>query len=164
MAGCIVCAVDGSAGAREATRVASGLAGRLGARLVLVAVVRSLGLVPTPGFFNRNDLARIDGVRDDLRAEALGMLRRVAAEAGATGAELVVRAGDVADGVLDEAAARSATAIVVGSRGAGGVRRALRGSLSDDLSRRASCPVVVVPHAAVAAAAEWTPVLRTRAA
>jgi nucleotide-binding universal stress UspA family protein len=36
--------------------------------------------------------------------------------------------------------------IVVGSRGQGGVRRALMGSVSDFVVRHAHCPVLVVGH------------------
>jgi nucleotide-binding universal stress UspA family protein len=37
-----------------------------------------------------------------------------------------------------------ATVLVVGSRGRGGLKRALLGSVSDHLVRRAPCPVLVV--------------------
>ena len=36
--------------------------------------------------------------------------------------------------------------IVIGSRGRGGVRRALMGSVSDSVVRHAHCPVLVVRH------------------
>ena len=36
--------------------------------------------------------------------------------------------------------------IVMGSRGLGGVRRALIGSVSDSVIRHAHCPVLVVRH------------------
>jgi nucleotide-binding universal stress UspA family protein len=36
--------------------------------------------------------------------------------------------------------------IVMGSRGLGGVRRALMGSVSDSVVRHAHCPVLVVRH------------------
>ena len=37
----------------------------------------------------------------------------------------------------------SATAIVIGSRGRGGIKKALLGSVSDYVVRNAPCPVVV---------------------
>jgi nucleotide-binding universal stress UspA family protein len=36
--------------------------------------------------------------------------------------------------------------IVMGSRGLGGIRRALMGSVSDAVVRHAHCPVLVVRH------------------
>jgi len=49
MAGGIICGVDESRGAREAARVASDLAERLGARLILLYVPPPLALEPPPG-------------------------------------------------------------------------------------------------------------------
>ena len=41
-------------------------------------------------------------------------------------------------------AARDARLLVVGSRGLGGIRRALMGGVSDAVVRHARCPVLVV--------------------
>jgi nucleotide-binding universal stress UspA family protein len=51
--------------------------------------------------------------------------------------------GDPGRALCDVAAERGATVIVAGTRGRGGLKRALLGSVSDHLVRNAPCPVVV---------------------
>src|SRR5207244_5306490 len=58
------------------------------------------------------------------------------------GAAWLVDAGHPADRLVAVAADRDASLIVVGSRGP---RSSLLGSISAEVSRRAPCPVVVVP-------------------
>lgn len=63
---------------------------------------------------------------------------------GAQSAEARVLTGDPRAVLCDLAAELSATTLVVGSRGRGGLKRALLGSVSDYLVRNAPCPVLVV--------------------
>ena len=51
--------------------------------------------------------------------------------------------GDPGHALCHVAAERSARAIVMGSRGRGGLKRALLGSVSDYVVRNAPCPVVI---------------------
>lgn len=51
--------------------------------------------------------------------------------------------GDAGPALCDFAASVGATAIVVGSRGRGGIKRAILGSVSDYIVRHAPCSVVV---------------------
>ena len=68
-----------------------------------------------------------------------------AAEAQVPGVsvERVLVAGSTADGLLG--AAKGADLVVVGSRGVGGFRGLLLGSISHQLAHHAPCPVVVIP-------------------
>jgi nucleotide-binding universal stress UspA family protein len=63
-------------------------------------------------------------------------------------AELAIETGHPADRLVAVAREREASFLVVGNHGP---RSSLLGSISADVSRRASCPVVVVPPTAEAA-------------
>lgn len=81
-----------------------------------------------------------------LAAERLDEARKLLAEQGAQDPELVVRDG-LAPAVLTEESA-SAELLVIGSRGLGAIAGSLQGSVSQQVTRHASCPVVVVRAAA----------------
>jgi nucleotide-binding universal stress UspA family protein len=63
---------------------------------------------------------------------------------GGTVAEVYFRMGSPAAEVVDLAEELGVGLVVVGSRGLGGIRRALIGSVSDSVVRHAHCPVLVV--------------------
>jgi nucleotide-binding universal stress UspA family protein len=77
--------------------------------------------------------------RDILDAEA----ERVRA-AGGTVAQAHLRMGKAGHEIVTLAEELGAGLIVMGSRGRGGIRRALVGSISDSVVRHAHCPVLVV--------------------
>jgi nucleotide-binding universal stress UspA family protein len=58
--------------------------------------------------------------------------------------ETAILAGDPGHEICREAAERDVAAIVLGTRGQGGLKRALLGSVSDHVVRNAPCPVVTV--------------------
>jgi nucleotide-binding universal stress UspA family protein len=58
-------------------------------------------------------------------------------------AETLVVQGDPGRTLCDLASQRDASAIIMGTRGRGGIRRALLGSVSDFVVRNAPCPVLV---------------------
>jgi nucleotide-binding universal stress UspA family protein len=65
-------------------------------------------------------------------------------EAGGTIAQEHLRMGEAATEIVDLAEELGAGLVVLGSRGLGGIRRALIGSVSDSVVRHAHCPVLVV--------------------
>ena len=75
--------------------------------------------------------------------EARTAVSKAAEALGVAGAETQVLSGDPAAAIVRLAEERSARAIVVGSRGRGGLKRAVLGSVSDHLVRNAPCTVVV---------------------
>jgi nucleotide-binding universal stress UspA family protein len=137
----VVCGLDGSDASRSAARVARLLSERLGLRVVLVSVatpVAQPGVSAAPRGQER--------LADEERRDAERLLRDVAAESGASDAELRVEFGSAAECLLRVAEEEGAAFVVLGSRGRGRVKAALLGSVSGDVAARASCPVVLVPH------------------
>jgi nucleotide-binding universal stress UspA family protein len=149
----LVC-YDGSENAASAVRRAAALFP--GARVTVLSVwERYLDLMARSGYglalTATTDTTNFD---DELRAEAEGMAKRGAALATEAGLHASPRAAErtytTTDTILDVAAETEAEAIVVGSRGRGGLRSVLLGSVSHSLLQHASLPVVVVPSDEVA--------------
>jgi nucleotide-binding universal stress UspA family protein len=132
--GPIICGVDGSASARGAARVARALSSELGREVIFVRAVDR----------------RADDADLSTHAERL---ERLSADVNETdcGASWAVEVGHPVDALVTAATKTQATMIVVGSTG---TRSSLLGSVSADVSRRAPCPVVVVPPGADAAVDE----------
>jgi nucleotide-binding universal stress UspA family protein len=128
MAGPIICGVDDSESAKGAARVARGLSSKLGLALVFLFVVEHGA--PEP--------------KTSAIAERLERMSGGTTEADC-GAGWLVDIGNPADRLVAAAEAEKASLIVVGSTGP---RSSLLGSISAEVSRRAPCPVVVVPPGA----------------
>jgi nucleotide-binding universal stress UspA family protein len=119
VAGPVICGVEGPQDEGVA-RVARGLAERYALPLLLVHVSEAAG--------GDEDAARV--------------LRELS---GPGRAELAIVSGHPADRLVAIAAERGASFVVLGNHGP---RSSLLGSISADVSRRASCPVIVVPPTA----------------
>jgi nucleotide-binding universal stress UspA family protein len=65
---------------------------------------------------------------------------------GGTVAQAHLTMGDAAREITHLAEDLGAGLVVIGSRGRGGIKRALMGSVSDSVVRHAHCPVLVVRH------------------
>jgi len=76
--------------------------------------------------------------------EGRATVSRAAALVGSDGSvETRVLRGDPGVAICEVARDLGASAVVIGSRGRGGIKRALLGSVSDYVVRNAHCPVVV---------------------
>jgi nucleotide-binding universal stress UspA family protein len=144
--GTIIVGTDGSELATQAA--STGLALLRGTDTVLVVTVvegtdpslmedASGHVAPTMG---PEEYVRL---RDRLLAAGLDDVKRTAAALGRD-AETRVIEGSPGVALCTLADEVSADAIVIGSRGRGGLRRAFLGSVSDHVVRNASCPVVTV--------------------
>jgi nucleotide-binding universal stress UspA family protein len=150
----ILLATDGSGEAELATRTAVDLARMSDSELHVVYVMDA---APSPALIYpeatdpegvelpdpilQQDLAR--------RAEQLGR-QILDAEAervrsvGGTVAQTHLAMGDTPREIVHLAEDLEAGLVVMGSRGHGGIRRALMGSVSDSVVRHAHCPVLIV--------------------
>jgi nucleotide-binding universal stress UspA family protein len=139
----IVVGVDGSDSSQAALRFALSEARLRGAGVRAVAVWH-LPVAAYGGAFVPPD----PGLASELEPAARTTLERALADAGDHAdveVEPVVREGAPARVLLEEAS--EADLLVVGSRGLGGFRGLLLGSVSQQCSHHAPCPVVIVPHA-----------------
>ena len=140
----ILLATDGSEEASLAARTAVDLADKTGSELHVAFVLRTQDApdYDTLGF-------DIERPHEEENIEQMGQrlldeqVRRVE-EAGGTVAGAHFRLARPDQGILAIGEDVGAGLIVLGSRGLGGVKRALMGSVSDSVVRHAHCPVLVV--------------------
>ena len=148
-----VVAFDGSAEARAA--ITSAVALFPGRRLVVVSVWEpglALALAPTRDMTgvgypppSAAEVAALDDAQKNHAVEVADAGVALARELGATAeANPVADEAHVADTLAAVAERVDACAIVVGSRGLGGVRSRLFGSTSREVLRRSERPVLVV--------------------
>lgn len=133
MGSSIICGIDDSESAKRATRVARALCSKLGLRLVFVHV------------------AQADS-SDEMTGAIADRLHRLAESCTEVdcGALWLVDLGEPVDGLIAAAADENASLIVVGASES---RSSFLDSVSAGLTRRAPCPVVVVPTGTVENAA-----------
>jgi nucleotide-binding universal stress UspA family protein len=138
----IVVGVDGSESAQTALRFALDEARLRGAAVRAVSAWH----VPTTAYGGAF-VPPADGLLDELEASARQTLERALTDAGDHAdidVESVVREGAPARVLLEEAS--DAALLVIGTRGLGGFRGLLLGSVGQQCAQHAPCPVVVVPH------------------
>ena len=141
----ILLATDGSREAELAARTAADLAQKTHSEL---HVVHGFGIAPVgpPVYPEATDLQSVEYEAEIEERQRISEQR--AREVLQAEAEKVRSfGGTVAQGHLIEgrlAPEIGAGLIVMGSRGLGGIRRALMGSVSDAVVRHAHCPVLVV--------------------
>ena len=85
-----------------------------------------------------------DALIRERQAEGESIVREAAEVLGRADAQTRVLVGAPGPTVCDFAKESAVQAIVLGTRGRGGLKRALLGSVSDFVVRNAPCPVVVV--------------------
>lgn len=150
----ILVPLDGSDVAARAIATATEIARRFGARLLLVTVVgtgdatfalganAAVGGMTDPAAITGEVAARVAAAQAYLAATA------EAIAADGIGSDYEVRDGDEADAIIAAAGAGHADLIVLSSHGHSGLGRAVFGSVTDGVVRRALVPVLVVRAAA----------------
>jgi nucleotide-binding universal stress UspA family protein len=139
--GRIIVGVDGSEGSVQALRFAIEEAKIRGAELRAVSAWH----VP-PAVYGAGWAPASTDV-DEFRKLAESALRESVEEAGAAQAGIevtsIVREGHPVDLLVEESG--DADLLVLGTRGLGGFKELLLGSVSQQCAHHASCPVVIVP-------------------
>ncbi len=138
----VLLATDGSEEAVLAARTAVDLAEKTGSELHVVFVSR------TRAAFEYDAMGfEIGEPHEEVREMGKRVLDdyvRQIEESGGTVAEAHFKMGRPDERIVAVAEEIGAGLIVMGSRGLGGVRRALIGSVSDSVVRHAHCPVMIV--------------------
>ena len=140
----ILLATDASEEAALAARTATDIADKTDSELHVVLVGLSAAYVG----MGPPEIADIPAPRQqELNEEAQRLLdaqvEQIKADGG-TVAQAHLRIGRPDEQIVDSAEEIGAGLIVMGSRGLGGIRRLLMGSVSDSVVRHAHCPVLIV--------------------
>ena len=139
----ILLATDSSEEATLAAKTAADIAQKTGSELHIVHAM------PVPVYIDpaTERVSDVRGAEETVKGEAQQLLDTQVEQikaVGGTVAEAHVGLGRPAQEIVNLADKIAAGLIVVGSRGLGGIRRALMGSVSDAVVRHAHCPVLVV--------------------
>jgi nucleotide-binding universal stress UspA family protein len=144
----ILLASDGSRGAELAARTAAELANSTNSELHLITVPDST--YHTFEWSFHDSYETYEELVEALKAETQEVLEeqvQKVEEAGGTVKEGHPRTDERPDrAIIHLAEELGVGLIVMGSRGLGGVRRALMGSISDSVVRHAHCPVLVTRY------------------
>jgi nucleotide-binding universal stress UspA family protein len=144
----ILLATDGSREAQLAASTAADLAKTTNSELHLITVARGN---PDPVYHIHEGGLRyetyqqaLEAIREDAQKVLDEQVQKLE-EAGASVKEAYLRVGERRDqAIVHLAEELGAGLIVMGSRGLGGVRRALMGSVSASVVHHAHCPVMIV--------------------
>jgi nucleotide-binding universal stress UspA family protein len=140
----ILLATDGSKEARLAAEAAAELSKDTGSEVHIAYVL------PSPRELRGHHLYSSEVMRSVLEqaeGEASSLLEEQAEQIGASGgkvAETHLETGEPDKEIVRLSEELGVGTIVIGSRGLGGLRRALMGSVSESVVRHAHCPVLIV--------------------
>jgi nucleotide-binding universal stress UspA family protein len=143
MRGRIVVGVDGSETANLAVHWAADEARLRGATLLLISAWEPPVYAYAYGYAGVTDQL-MKGLRENAEDNLKAALQEIRTESGEVEVETRAVEGQAARALLD--ASKGADLLVVGSRGLGGFRELLLGSVSQQCAHYSMCPVVIVRH------------------
>jgi nucleotide-binding universal stress UspA family protein len=150
----VILCTDGSDLALAALRSGLAVLGPGNGRAIVVSVLEAFDtslVYGASGFAGGVMSAEQFDTNDELRRdEAQKALDDTVTALGLVGVETRLLVGDAAQEICSLAESLPASVIVLGSRGRGGLKRAVLGSVSDHVVRHAPCPVLIVGQEAVA--------------
>ena len=148
----IVVPLDGSRLSTQAIPYATEVGKRFGAEIILVRVISAHGLAPVPEVqnaenSNSTDIMQTEEIDDiDNAAYAKRYLINWAQSLKSQGVKVSyeVLVGNPAKAIMQLSEAQQASLIVMISHGKGAFRRAIMGSVADEILRHSSIPVLIV--------------------
>ena len=140
----ILLATDGSEEARQAAQAAAELSEGTGSELHVTYVLPSPAQLRGHHLYSREVMHSItERAEEEGRSFLEEQAERIRASGGKV-AETHLKAGEPDKEIVKLSEDLGVGTIVIGSRGLGGLRRALMGSVSESVVRHAHCPVFVV--------------------
>ncbi len=140
----VLVAFDGSDHAMKAFIVAEELAKKYGARMVVLNVVE----LPMPYLMPKTAPVEISAAREFARRDAKAQVDKLARQAKDEGVdargEVLDKGGSPLKLIVEYAEEEGVDLIVAGTRGMGGFRKVLVGSVSSGLVSHAHCQVLIV--------------------
>jgi nucleotide-binding universal stress UspA family protein len=140
----ILLATDGSKEARLAAQAAAELSRDTGSEVHIAYVLPSPRELRGHHLYSREVMG---SVLEQAEGEARSLLEEQAKQIGASGGKLAethLERGEPDKEIVRLSEELGVGTIVIGSRGLGGLRRSLMGSVSESVVRHAHCPVFVV--------------------
>jgi nucleotide-binding universal stress UspA family protein len=140
----ILLATDGSKEARLAAQAAAELSRDTGSEVHIAYVLPSPRELRGYHLYSREVMG---SVLEQAEGEARSLLEEQAKQIGASGGKLAethLERGEPDKEIVRLSEELGVGTIVIGSRGLGGLRRALMGSVSESVVRHAHCPVLIV--------------------
>jgi nucleotide-binding universal stress UspA family protein len=146
MALTLLLCTDGSDAALDALTAGLRVLGRAH-RVVIATVIEPgdatlvMGTGIAGGVMSATEFERLEHERGQ---GARAVVDRARSTLGLPDAETMIVTGSPGPGLCDLARSIDASVIVMGTRGLGGIRRAVLGSVSDHVVRNAPCPVLTI--------------------
>ena len=151
----ILVATGGSPWSDAAVAYAIALATHMRAELCILTVLNVSGVYATPDVMTSSEL-----LMESVEQQGQDLLEHATARATDAGVPHVpiLKWGNVTETVLQTAAEEQCDLIVLGSRGLSGFKRLMLGSISNAVTAKAQCPVLVIKQPPPAALS-WRRVL-----
>jgi len=140
----VLLCTDGSESAVKALAAGMAVLGRP-QRVVIATVIEPGDLTLVTGTGMAGGVispAEFDRLEDQRAVDARAALDRTRSTLGLADAETMIVTGSPGPSLCELAESLPASVIVMGTRGLGGIKRAVLGSVSDHVVRNASCPVL----------------------
>jgi nucleotide-binding universal stress UspA family protein len=141
----IVVGIDGSEHGNEALRWAAAEAELRDAKLVVAqAWSPTFGVMASPAGAIPADVWSTEDIREETQNEMKKEIAAVLGDNPSVHITIAAHQGNSADVLISTAENVGAELLVVGSRGRGGFKRLLLGSVGEQCATHAHCPVVIV--------------------
>ena len=141
----ILALVDGSEPSTRAVQAALDMAKKYGAKLIALSVVTAPSFLPVGTGGSPTDLSAYyeKGTADAKRAVD-NALNLAEAAGVSTHGEVIEAAGSIVETIVDFAGREKVDLIVMGTRGLGGLKKFVLGSVSSGVVVHAQCSVLIV--------------------